>query len=95
MPGRTDAAVASEPTTWRYVTYEEDAHSTVKPLNLGKADTMLCAWRKKYDTPEKVAAPHRNSIRKQVAQSMAFEGQPVSLACLKALLKRKVKGQAD
>jgi len=56
---------------------------------------MLRAWRKKYDIPEKVAALHRKAILKQAAQSMAFKGQPVYRARLKALLKRKVKGQAD
>ena len=67
----------------------------ILPLNYGKTDTMLRAWRKKYDRPEKVAALHRKAILKQVAQSMAFEGQPVCMARLKALLKRKVKGQTD
>ena len=47
--------------------------------------------KKKYDTPEKLAALHRKAILKHVVQSMAFEGQPVSMARLKALLKEKVK----
>jgi hypothetical protein len=60
-------------------------------IDLAKADAKLRAWRKKYDTPEKVAALHRKAILKHVLQSMAFEGQPVSMARLKALLKEKEK----
>lgn len=61
------------------------------PIDLAKADAKLRAWRKKYDTPEKVAALHRKAILKHVVQSMAFEGQSVSMARLKALLKEKEK----
>ncbi len=58
-------------------------------IDLAKADAKLRAWRKKHDTPEKVAALHRKAILKHVVQSMAFEGQPVSMARLKALLKER------
>jgi hypothetical protein len=61
------------------------------PIDLAKADAKLRAWRKKYDTPEKVAALHRKAIHKHVVQSMAFEGQPVSMTRLKALLKEKAR----
>lgn len=59
------------------------------PIDLAKADAKLRAWHKKYDTPRKVAALHRKAILKHVVQSMAFEGQPVSMARLKALLKER------
>ena len=65
--------------------------ATPPPIGLAKADAKLRAWRKKYDTPETVAVLHRKAILKHVVQSMAFEGQPVSMARLKALLKEKVK----
>ena len=60
-------------------------------IDLAKADAKLHVWRKKYDTPEKVAALHRKAILSHVVQSMAFEGQPVSLTRLKSLLKQKAK----
>ena len=63
-------------------------------IDLARADGKLHAWRKKYDTPEKMAALHRKVILKHVVQSMAFEGQPVSMARLKSLLKQKVKGRS-
>ena len=58
-------------------------------IDLARAVGKLRAWRKKYDTPEKIAALHRKAILQHVVQSMDFEGQPVSMARLKALLKRK------
>ena len=64
-------------------------------IDLTKADAKIRAWRKKYDTPEKVAALHRKAILKHVLQSMAFEGQPVSMTRLKALLKERVKSSSS
>jgi hypothetical protein len=64
-------------------------------IDLAKADAKLRAWRKKCNTPEKVAALHRKAILKHVLQSMAFEGQPVSRPRLKALLKEKVKSSSS
>lgn len=65
------------------------------PIDLAKADAKLRAWRKKYDTPEKVAAIHRKAILKHVVQSMNFEGQLVSIARLKSLLKQKTKNRSN
>ena len=56
-------------------------------IDLAKANAKLRAWRKKYDTPAKVAAAHRKKILGWVVESMAFEGQPVSMARLRTLLK--------
>ena len=64
-------------------------------IDLAKADAKLRAWRKKYDTPAKVAALHRKTILKHVVQSMSFEGQPVSMTRLKALLKEKVRSSSS
>jgi hypothetical protein len=61
------------------------------PTDPAKADAKLRAWRKKYATPEKVAALHRKAILKHVIQSMDFEGQPVSMARLRSLLKQQAK----
>jgi hypothetical protein len=61
------------------------------PIDLNQANERLQAWRKKYDTPEKVAAQHRKKILDWVVESMAFEGEPVSKARLKALLKAQGK----
>jgi hypothetical protein len=68
--------------------------SQAPPIDLVKADAKLRAWRKKYDTPEKVAALHRKTILKHVVQSMDFEGQPVSIVRLKALLKETGKSSS-
>lgn len=65
------------------------------PTDLAKADAKLRTWRKKYDTSEKVAALHRKAILKHVVQSMDFEGQPVSMARLKSLLKQKAKRRSS
>jgi len=65
------------------------------PIDFVKADAKLRAWRKKYDTPEKVAVLHRKTILKHVVQSMAFEGQPVSMTRLKVLLKEKAKSSSS
>ena len=62
-------------------------------LNLAKADSKLRAWRKRHNTPVKVAAAHQNVLLERVSQSMAFENQPVSMDRLKTLtatLKAKV-----
>lgn len=59
-------------------------------MDIAEANAKLRAWRKMYDTPEKVAAMHRKKILDRVVESMAFEGQPVSKKRLKALLKEQV-----
>ena len=64
-------------------------------VDLAKADAKLRAWRKNYNTPEKIAALHRKTILRHVVQSMAFEGQPVSMAWLKSVISQKVKRQSS
>jgi len=59
------------------------------PIDLEQANKRLQDWRKKYNTPEKVAAQYRKKILDWVVESMAFEGEPVSKARLKELLKKE------
>ena len=65
------------------------------PIDLAKADAKLRAWHKKYDTPEKIAVLHRKAIFIHVVDSMAFEGQSVSMTRLKVLLKEKAKSSSS
>ena len=55
-----------------------------QPIDLAQTDTRLRQWRKQHDTPAKVAAAHRKVLLERVSQSMAFEGQPVSMLRLNA-----------
>ncbi len=61
------------------------------PIDLEQANKRLQEWRKKYDTPEKVAAQYRKKILDWVVESMAFEGEPVSKSRLKKLLALRRK----
>ena len=54
-------------------------------MNADGSDAKLRAWRKRHDTPAKVAAAHRKILLEQVSQSIAFENQPVSTDRLKIL----------
>ena len=57
----------------------------IVPMNADEWDTKLRVWREKHNTPEKVAATHRNVLLDRVVQSMAFENQPVTMERLKTL----------
>lgn len=59
--------------------------------DLTKANAKLRAWRRTHNTSAKVAA-HRKVLLDRVIESMAFEGESVSKARLKSLLKQKAKG---
>jgi hypothetical protein len=65
------------------------------PIDLAKVDAKLRAWCEKYDTPKKVAAAHRKVLLDRVVESLAFEGQTVSMAQLKTLLKQKEKNSSS
>jgi len=58
-------------------------------MNFDEANAKLRRWRKKHNTPKKVAAAHRKVLLQRVVESMAFENEPVSMARLKALLKAR------
>ena len=59
------------------------------PVELETVEELLRRWRKRHGAPSKVAAAHRRVLLDRVAQSMAFENEPVSMARLKALLKAR------
>jgi hypothetical protein len=65
------------------------------PIDLAKANAKLCAWRKKYDTPEKIAAEHRRILLDRVVESMAFEAKPLIMARLKSVLRKKKEEDAS
>ncbi|MEW6683185.1 MAG: hypothetical protein AB1451_09745 [Nitrospirota bacterium] len=60
-----------------------------EPIDLDDLTAKIRAWQKRHNTPEKVAAAHRKVLLDRVVQSMAFEGEQVSKARLKSLLKRR------
>jgi hypothetical protein len=61
------------------------------PLNLDLLSTKLRQWQALHNTPEKVAAAHRQVLRERVIQSMAFENQPLTMDRLEALLETPPK----
>jgi hypothetical protein len=69
--------------------------TTRKNPNLAELNAKLQKWQRLHDTPEKVAAEHRKVLLDRVVQSMSFENQPVSMARLKALLKKNRRGNED
>lgn len=48
--------------------------------------TLCFIW---YRMSEKLAAAHRKTLLEGVLQSMAFENEPIDMARLKTLLKKK------
>jgi hypothetical protein len=56
-----------------------------QPIDLAQAEARLQQWRKKHDTPAKVATAHRKVLLDRVSQSMAFDGQPISVERLRIL----------
>lgn len=66
-----------------------------KPINMTEADERLRQWRRKHDTPAKVAAAHRAVLLQRVSESMAFEGQSARTERLKILFGRKDASDKD
>jgi len=62
---------------------------TTPQTDLTKVGQRLMEWRRKHDTPEKVAAAHRKVLLERVVQSMAFENEAITKARLKALLRKQ------
>lgn len=56
-----------------------------QPIYLAQAEARLRKWREKHDTPANVAAAHRKVLLDRVSQSMAFDGQPISVERLRIL----------
>jgi hypothetical protein len=55
------------------------------PLDPTQLNARLRQWREKHDTPAKLAAAHRKVLLERVSQSMAFDGQPISVERLRIL----------
>lgn len=64
---------------------------TRKGIDTADLNARLRRWRELHNTPEKRAALFREKIPEWVAQSMAFENQPVSIERVKTLLKNRGK----
>ncbi|MDN5941463.1 MAG: Fic family protein [Nitrospira sp.] len=69
----------------------------VNQIELPQADVRLARWRHLQNTPEKLAAWYRQVVLERVAESMAFENQPVDLERLRKLISEKesIHSQAE
>ena len=56
------------------------------PLDLDAVEARFRQWRAHHKTPSTVRVAHQEVMLEQVAQSMAFEGEPITVTRLKALL---------
>jgi hypothetical protein len=58
------------------------------PVDLDAVDARFRQWRAHHRTPSTVRVAHQEVILERVAQSMAFEGDPITVTRLKALLNQ-------
>jgi hypothetical protein len=58
-------------------------------ISQAQVNARLQQWRKRHNTPAKVSASHRKVLLDRVVESMAFDGQPISMVRLKVLLKQR------
>lgn len=58
-------------------------------IDLDALETKFRKWRAQHKTPSTVIADHREVILERVAQSMTFEGEPITVARLKILLEQR------
>lgn len=65
------------------------AASSGDASDLNRLEDKFRRWRAEHRTPETVVAAHRAVILERVAQSMTFEGEPVTVTRLKLLLSRR------
>jgi hypothetical protein len=65
-----------------------------KEIDTAELNARLRRWRELHADPAKREALYRKKIPEWVAQSMAFENQPVSIERLKTLLKNRKKDKA-
>lgn len=56
------------------------------PIDLEALETKFRRWRAEHKTPDTIVAAHRAVILERVAQSMTFEGEPITVTRLKLLL---------
>lgn len=57
-----------------------------EPIDLDALATKFRQWRAQHKTPDTVIAAHREVMLERVAQSMTFEGEPITVTRLKILL---------
>ncbi|MCF6154616.1 MAG: hypothetical protein E3K32_10540 [wastewater metagenome] len=57
-----------------------------EPIDLDALATRFRQWRAQHKTPDTVVAAHREVMLERVAQSMTFEGEPITVTRLKILL---------
>jgi len=62
------------------------------PMDVDALETKFRQWRARHKTPETVVAAHREVMLERVAQSMTFEGEPITVAQLKLLLGQRDDG---
>lgn len=58
------------------------------PGDLDVLEAKFRQWRAQHKTPVTVVAAHREVILERVAQSMTFEGEPITVPRLKILLEQ-------
>ena len=56
------------------------------PLDLDAVEARFRQWRAHHKTPSTVRVAHQEVMLEQVAQSMAFESEPITVTRLKVLL---------
>jgi len=59
-----------------------------EPVDLDALETKFRQWRSHHKTPGTVIAAHREVLLERVAQSMTFEGEPITVARLRILLEQ-------
>lgn len=65
------------------------AETGADPTDLDGLEARFRLWRAQHQTPDTVVAAHRAVILERVAQSMTFEGEPITVTRLKTLLGRQ------
>lgn len=59
-----------------------------EPVDLNALENKFRQWKAQHKTPGTVVDAHREVILDRVAQSMTFEGEPITVSRLKTLLER-------
>ncbi len=64
------------------------AANSGEPVDLNALESKFRQWKARHKTPGTVVDAHREVILDRVAQSMTFEGEPITVSRLKILLER-------
>ncbi|KKO20998.1 MAG: hypothetical protein DCC43_12475 [Candidatus Brocadia sp.] len=65
------------------------------PIDLNVLASKFRLWRAQHKTPGTVVDAHREVMLERVAQSMTFEGEPITVSRLKILLDQWAKKQGS